>query len=315
MTLCLEINGFTKKNRKGEKLIFFMKRLLFIFNPAAGKGTITGKLYSVINSYFQAGYLVTAVPTARQDILRTILTPDMEYDMIVCAGGDGTLNQVISAYMCAGCRIPIGYVPSGSTNDFAKTLGCSSDFQKALENTCSGTVRKIDVGSFDDRYFVYVAAFGKLAEISYSTSQSVKNILGHFAYILKGIQTVAELKAYRLKMECNDFVVEDDFIIGLVMNSLSVGGFKNPVSKDVRLDDGLFEVLLVRMPKNIVELQSLIVDLLSQNMNNELLIYVQTGKIKIESEPVGWSLDGEFGGIKESVEIQNCRCAVQIAGS
>ena len=109
--------------------------------------------------------------------------------------------------------------------------------------------------------------------------------------------------------------MEDDFIIGLVMNSLSVGCFKNPVSKDVRLDDGLFEVLLVRMPKNIVELQSLIVDLLSQNMNNELLIYVQTGKIKIESEPVGWSLDGEFGGIKESVEIQNCRCAVQIAGS
>ncbi len=296
-------------------IFFMMKRLLFIFNPAAGKGTITGKLYSVINSYFQAGYLVTAVPTARQDILRTILTPDMEYDMIVCAGGDGTLNQVISAYMCAGCRIPIGYVPSGSTNDFAKTLGCSSDFQKALENTCTGTVRKIDVGSFDDRYFVYVAAFGKLAEISYSTSQSVKNILGHFAYILKGIQTVTELKAYRLKMECNDFIVEDDFIIGLVMNSLSVGGFKNPVSKDVRLDDGLFEVLLVRMPKNIMELQSLIVDLLGQNMNNELLIYVQTDKIKIESEPVGWSLDGEFGGIKESVEIQNRRCAVQIAGS
>lgn len=292
-----------------------MKKLLFIFNPVAGKGAITGKLYSIVDLYFQTGYLVTAVPTAKQDILRTILTSDIEYDMIVCAGGDGTLNQVISAYMYAGCKIPVGYIPMGSTNDFAKTLGCSSDFQKALENTCSGTVRKIDIGSFDDRYFVYVAAFGKFAEISYSTSQSVKNILGHFAYILKGIQTVAELKAYHLKMEYGNSVIEDDFIIGLVMNSLSVGGFKNPVSRDVRLDDGLFEVLLVRMPKNIMELQALIVDLIGQNMNNELLIYVQTDKIKIESEPMGWSLDGEFGGIKESVEIQNCRYAVQIAGS
>lgn len=292
-----------------------MKKLLFIFNPVAGKGAVTGKLYSIINTYFRAGYLVTAVPTARQDILKEILVSNMEYDLIVCAGGDGTLNQVISSYMKTECKIPIGYVPAGSTNDFAKTLGCSNNFQKALENTCLDNVRRIDIGHFDEEYFIYVAAFGKLAEISYSTSQSVKNVLGHFAYVLKGIQTITELKAYHLKLECASATVEGDFIIGLIMNSFSVGGFKNPVSKDVKLDDGLFEVLLIRMPKNIVELQSLITDLIGQNMENELLIYIQADKIKIESEPVSWSLDGEFGGIKEYVEIENCRCAIPITGS
>lgn len=292
-----------------------MKKLLFIFNPVAGKGAITGRLYSIVDLYFQAGYLVTAVPTARQEILRTIITSDMEYDLVVCAGGDGTLNQVISAYMKTKCKIPIGYVPAGSTNDFAKTLGCSNDFQKALEDTCQNNIRRIDIGHFDEEYFIYVAAFGKLAEISYSTSQSVKNVLGHFAYVLRGIQAITELKAYHLKLECAAAVVEGDFIIGLIMNSLSVGGFKNPVSKDVKLDDGLFEVLLIRMPKNIVELQSLITDLIGQNMENELLIYIQSDKIKIESEPVSWSIDGEFGGIKEYVEIENCRCAVPIVGS
>lgn len=256
--------------------------------------------------------MVTVLPTAQKDALLEALDFIKEYDRIVCAGGDGTLNQVISAYMCTGCSIPVGYLPAGSTNDFAKTLGYSGDFQKALEATCLDTVQKIDVGQFNDKSFIYVAAFGKLAEISYSTSQSVKNVLGHFAYILKGIQTVTELKAYHLKIECNGKTIEDDFIIGLIMNTLSVGGFKSPVSKDVRLDDGLFEVLLVRMPKNIIELQSIIVALLNQNMDNEMMIYELTGSMRIYSEAMGWSLDGEFGGITEYVEIQNRKCAVGI---
>ena len=289
-----------------------MKKLLFIFNPVAGKGAIVGRLFSIVDAYFQAGYLVTVIPAAKRNILVENLILTMEYDRIVCAGGDGTLNQVISAYMCTGCSIPVGYLPAGSTNDFAKTLGYSGDFQKALEATCLDTVQKIDVGQFNDKYFIYVAAFGKLAEISYSTSQSVKNVLGHFAYILKGIQTVTELKAYHLKIECNGKTIEDDFIIGLIMNTLSVGGFKSPVSKDVRLDDGLFEVLLVRMPKNIIELQCIIVALLNQNMDNEMMIYEQTGSMRIYSEAMGWSLDGEFGGITEYVEIQNRKCAVGI---
>lgn len=289
-----------------------MKKILFVFSPIAGRGTIKSQLFFVINSYFKQGYLVTVLPTAQKDALLEALDFIKEYDRIVCAGGDGTLNQVISAYMCTGCSIPVGYLPAGSTNDFAKTLGYSGDFQKALEATCLDTVQKIDVGQFNDKYFIYVAAFGKFAEISYSTSQSVKNVLGHFAYILKGIQTVTELKAYHLKIECNGKTIEDDFIIGLIMNTLSVGGFKSPVSKDVRLDDGLFEVLLVRMPKNIIELQSIIVALLNQNMDNEMMIYEQTGRMRIYSEAMGWSLDGEFGGITEYVEIQNRKCAVGI---
>lgn len=293
-----------------------MKKLLFIFNPVAGKGIISNKITSIINFYSEKGYLVTVLPTAKQNVLLNILTEYKEFfDIIVCAGGDGTLNQVVSSYLKAKCKLPIGYIPAGSTNDFAKTLGVGGDFKSMLENTCLDTVRKIDVGKFDEEYFIYVAAFGSLAEISYSTLQAIKNILGHFAYVLKGIQKVTDLKAYKLKMECNNCTVEGEFIIGLIMNSISIGGFKNPFSEKFFLDDGLFEILLVRMPRNINQLQTIIVDLMSKNMDSSMFVYMQSDSIKFESSSVGWSLDGEFGGIREAVEIQNCRKVIPIIGN
>lgn len=178
-----------------------MKNLLFVFNPVAGKGIIANKIANIITFYSKRDYLVTVLPTAKQEVTFKVLTTNgAMFDLIVCAGGDGTLNQVITSYLKS--KLPIGYIPSGSTNDFAKTLGFNGDFQNMLENTCSDAVRKIDVGKFDDKYFIYVAAFGSLAEISYSTPQEIKNILGHFAYILKGIQKITDLRAYQLRMEC-----------------------------------------------------------------------------------------------------------------
>lgn len=293
-----------------------MKKLLFIFNPTAGKAQIINKFYSIIDFYTKRDYLVTTMSTSMLGEFADVLREAPNYfDAIVCAGGDGTLNGVISCCMETGCAMPIGYLPMGSTNDFAKTLGYSMDLTQALEKSCIKGERFIDIGRFNNRYFVYVAAFGSLAEVSYSTSQEAKNILGHFAYLLKGIQKVTDLKAYQLTLECNDQIVEGEFCIGFVMNSLSIGGFRNPVSEFVILDDGLFEVLLVRMPKNLNELQQIILDLINQKITSEMLVYMQTGHLKIRSNQMEWSLDGEFGGSVSEVEIWNCRQAIRIIGN
>ena len=293
-----------------------MKNLLFVFNPVAGKGIIANKIANIITFYSKRDYLVTVLPTAKQEVIfKVLITNGTTFDLIVCAGGDGTLNQVVTSYLKSQCKLPIGYIPAGSTNDFAKTLGFNGDFQNMIDNTCSDIVRKIDVGKFDDQYFIYVAAFGSLAEISYSTPQEIKNILGHFAYILKGIQKITDLKAYQLRMECNHQVIEGEFIIGLIMNSVSIGGFKNLFSEKFFLDDGLFEILLIRMPRNINQLQTIIIDLMNKNLASNMFVYMQSDSIKFESEPMGWSLDGEFGGIIENVEIRNFSKAIPIIGN
>lgn len=293
-----------------------MKNLLFILNPMAGKGLIVNKIYSVLAFYTEKGYIVTALPTGRREVLEEVFNNQIgNFQLIVCAGGDGTLNGVISICMETGCRLPIAYLPVGSTNDFAKTLGYSNDFNENLENSCVDVYHKIDIGKFGNKYFVYVAAFGSLAEVSYSTSQSSKNLLGHLAYLLKGIQKITDLKAYTLKMEYEDGCIEGTFVLGLIMNSLSIGGFKNPVSDAVILNDGLFEVLLIKKPSNLSELQTIIIDLISQKVDGEMFYYIQTSHLVIRSEPMGWSLDGEFGGVVEAAEVWNCREAIEIKGS
>ncbi len=204
----------------------------------------------------------------------------------------------------------------GSTNDFARTLGFSSDFTEILKQSCMSAERRIDIGKFNDQYFVYVAAFGSLAEVSYSTPQWTKNILGHFAYLLKGIQKVTDIKSYSLTIVYDGKIEKGEFCIGLVMNSLSIGGFKNPVSQDVVLDDGLFEVLLIRTPQSLNELQQIIVSLLGQKIYEEkMFIYIQTGNLKVESDLMEWTLDGEFGGAAQKIEISNCRQALRIISS
>lgn len=292
-----------------------MKKILFIFNPIAGKSQIVNKFYSIIDFYVKHGCLVTTMPMNMLDNFSEVLSQCRDgFDVIVCAGGDGTLNGVISRCMKIGCGLPIGYLPMGSTNDFAKTLGYSLDLTQALERSCMKEERLVDIGKFNDRYFVYVAAFGSLAEVSYSTSQEAKNILGHFAYLLKGIQKITDLKSYKLTLECNEQMVEGEFCVGLVMNSLSIGGFKNPVSEFVVLDDGLFEILFVKMPKTLNELHQIIHDLINQKITNEMFVYKQTGHLKIQSDQMEWSLDGEFGGVANDVEIWNCKQAIRIVG-
>lgn len=291
-----------------------LKKLLFLFNPIAGKAQIKDRLLSIITYYTEQEYLVTAYPT--NTLLNELLSQSMDYyNLIICAGGDGTLSRVVSSYMLTGCKTPLGYLPMGSTNDFARTLGYTSDFNELLKQSCRNSERRIDVGKFNDSYFVYVAAFGTLTEISYCTSQLAKNVLGYFAYILKGIQKIADLKSYVLRLESAEKSFEGEFCMGFVMNSLSIGGFKNPVSRFVELDDGVFEVLLIRMPKNLNELQHIIADLLGQRITSEMLVYLQTDCLKIYSADMEWTLDGEFGGSVNEAEIKNCQQALCILGT
>lgn len=290
-----------------------MKRLLFIFNEKSGRAQLKERLYSIVNFYQQNDFIVTLLPIEQIKYLSELLEVN-QIDILVCAGGDGTLNSVLSKYMELGCKIPVGYLPMGSTNDFARTLGYTDDFEEALQRSCQESVRAVDIGRFNDQYFVYVAAFGSLTEVSYCTSQPMKNVLGHFAYILSGIQKITDIRSYHLKVQYQHQQIEGQFCMGFIMNSLSIGGFKNPLSDFVKLDDGKFEVFLIKMPRGLMELQQIVADLLSQNIQGSMFTYFQTDRLEIQSEPIRWTLDGEFGGEVGVVEIENCEKAVEIVG-
>lgn len=290
-----------------------MKKLLFIFNEKSGRAQLKERLHSIVNFYQENNFIVTLLPIKQINCFSELLETST-VDVLVCAGGDGTLNSVLSQYMKLGCKMPVGYLPMGSTNDYARTLGYTDDFEKALQRSCLGVARTVDIGRFNDQYFVYVAAFGSLTEVSYSTSQPMKNILGHFAYILSGIQKITDIRFYHLKLHNQDQQIEGQFCMGFIMNSLSIGGFKNPLSDLVKLDDGKFEVFLIKMPRGLLELQQIVADLLVQNIHNSMFVYFQADYLEIQSEPIRWTLDGEFGGELGTVKIANCKKAVRILG-
>lgn len=290
-----------------------MRKLLFIFNPSAGKAKLRNKIYDIIQFYTNHGYLITLYPTQMcKDAYSFIKNMEDMYDLIVCSGGDGTLNEVISGLLDSGKSKILGYIPSGSTNDFSRSIGIPSEIENALEITCSGTPYNVDIGCFNQHYFVYVAAFGAFTQISYATPQKMKNTFGYLAYILQGIKALSELRSYHLELEYLDKTIRGDFIVGLITNSFTVAGFKNPICSLTELNDGLFEILLIRMPKNIVELQTIIVALLNEKIDSEYMICIQTPCFKITSEPIEWTFDGEYGGKFTEAFIVNLHKAVKI---
>jgi YegS/Rv2252/BmrU family lipid kinase len=292
-----------------------MKKLLFVFNPRAGKAQIPGRIFDIINYYTQQGYLVTVYPTQMADDGRSYVQEmDEHYDMIICSGGDGTLNEIISGILLSQCDCVLGYIPSGSTNDFGRSLGLPMNIEEAMKITCHGEAKAIDVGLLNNQYFVYVAAFGVFTDVAYATPQDMKNTFGYLAYILQGIKSLTELRTYAIEMEYDGNIVKDDFIVGLVMNSFSIAGFKNPLGAATELDDGLFEILMVRLPKNIIELQAIVTSLLSEKVDSQYMLYAQASHIKIKSEPIEWTLDGEYGGRFEAVDITNCHKAIRMIG-
>lgn len=236
-----------------------------------------------------------------------------KYDLVVCSGGDGTLDEVVTGMEQSEVNVPIGYIPAGSTNDFANSLGIPKNMDEAARVAVNGTPFPCDVGGFNGDTFVYVAAFGLFTEVSYQTSQQMKNILGHAAYILEGAKHLMDITSYRMKVSHDGEIIEDEFIYGMVTNSISVGGFKGISGPDVLLDDGLFEVTLIKNPKNPIELNKILAGLANRENDNELIYSFKTSEMHVESEEeVPWTLDGEFGGSHTDLTITNLNKQITI---
>lgn len=290
------------------------KKMLFVFNPHAGKSRIKPKLADIVDEFVRGGYWVTSYTTqCVSDAQEVVREHANEYDIVVCSGGDGTLNEVVNGVLDSGANIPIGYIPAGSTNDYGRSLGISRDMVQAARVAIDGTDFHSDLGILNGKSFVYVAAFGAFTEVSYQTSQQLKNILGHSAYIINGVNSLSSIKAYPMRFNIDGEVVEDEFIYGMITNTVSVGGFKGLTGRDVALDDGLFEVLLVRKPNNPIELQSMLTGLMIENFDSKCIYKFKAGRIVAESESeVAWTLDGEYGGDHTRVEIRNLMQAFTI---
>lgn len=286
-----------------------MKKMLFIVNPKSGKEKMKGRLLEIVNIFSGAGYQIQIHVTQRaQDARDVVIREGSQKDIIVCSGGDGTLNEVITGMLQLKHQPVLGYIPAGSTNDFASNLKLPRQLSAAAKVVVSGEDYPIDIGEFcGTESFVYVAGFGAFTEVSYLTPQDKKNLLGHQAYVLESVKSLTSIKPYRLRVQCHDWELEGDFIFGMVTNTISVAGFKGLVNQDVALNDGLFEVLLIRNPKGPAELGSMVSELLLKEENN-LVLKFKTSHIRIFSaEPVDWVLDGEFGGSRTEVEIRNLR--------
>ncbi len=290
------------------------QRLLFIFNLRSGKGKIKENLAEIVDIMVKAGWEVTVYTTQCQgDAVEKARLEAGEYDRIVCSGGDGTLDEVVTGMMKAKSRVPIGYIPAGSTNDFGNSLGIDKDMRKAAQIAASGRMFPCDIGRFNDDFFVYVAAFGLFTDVSYQTSQDMKNVLGHAAYILEGAKQLWDIPSVRMQVEYDGNVLYDEFIYGMITNSNSVGGFDGLISGDVILNDGVFEVTLIKTPKNPMELSEVLACLTNIRKESDMLYTFQTSSIKFtSSESVSWTLDGEYGGDHQTVLIEDCPRALEI---
>lgn len=290
------------------------RKALFIVNPHAGKGQIKNHLLSIVDILTKAGYEVTVYTTqCRGDAIRVARERRREYELVVCSGGDGTLDEIVTGMIQSGFKTKIGYIPAGSTNDFANSLNLPSTMRKAADIVAAGHTFACDVGVFNHDVFVYVAAFGIFTEVSYETPQEMKNMLGHIAYILEGMKQIQNIKSYHMKVTYDENTIEGDFIYGMITNSHSIGGFKNITGKNVALNDGLFEVMLIKRPNNLIELNRILAALVSENMDTDSMYCFKTASIQLESkEEVAWTLDGEFGGNHKRVELTNKQEAVDI---
>ena len=291
-----------------------MQKLLFIVNPAAGQKKIAKHLGDVISLFNRHGYEVTVYMTqASGDGTHIAMAHAGRFDLVVCAGGDGTLNEVITGLLRGGIDVPIGYIPCGSTNDFASTLKIPGNVMQAAQIIMDGVPHAHDVGVFGDRYFTYVASFGAFTRTSYTTPQNVKNALGHLAYWLEGIQELAQIRPMRMCFLLDGETVEDDFIFGAISNATVVGGVLTLDSRQVDLQDGKFELLLIRAPRDAIELGECIRALSEQKYDCGMITFRSFSKLTVyPNTPITWSLDGERAEGSDRIPIQNLQRAVRI---
>ena len=290
------------------------KKMLFVFNPKAGKGRIKMHLLDIVDIFSSHDYEVIIRATqAPKDAYEKAKEYADSVDLIVCSGGDGTLDEVVTGITEKNSNVPIGYIPAGSTNDFANSLFMPKSMVKAAQMIMEEKLYHCDIGRFNSKTFAYVAAFGLFTDVSYETDQDLKNVLGHVAYLLEGVKRLFDIKSYHMKVTSEEIQVEDDFIVGMITNSRSVGGFKNLTGKNVDMNDGLFEVTLIRHPKNPLLLQEIMTALVMAEDNTDMIYSFKSKKLTIETEEeVPWTLDGEFGGDHTYVEIENRHKALNL---
>lgn len=291
-----------------------MRKLLFLINPNAGQRKVNKALAEIIGIFNEGGYETTVFMTSGPGHGTEIVEPRAkDYDLIVCAGGDGTLNETITGVLRSGADTPTGYIPCGSTNDFAATLKLSTDVIQAAKDIMAGEPVPYDVGKFGDRYFSYIASFGAFTKVSYSTPQNLKNALGHLAYVLEGIQELPQIRNIPMKLELDDESVEGDYLFGAVSNSTSVGGVLTLNPRLVDLQDGKFEVILVRMVKDMAELGECVMALQNQTYDCAAITFRSVSKLTVTQDPdVVWTLDGERGEGCETIHIENLHRAIRL---
>lgn len=291
------------------------QRLLLIVNPVAGMMKTKSALFNITNTFCKAGYLVvTKITQYRTHATEIVMQYSQDFDLIVCCGGDGTLNEVIEGLLKSGSTTPLGYIPSGSTNDFANTLQLSTKPAKAAGNIIAGSEYKLDIGLFGNRYFSYIASFGAFTAVSYKTAQEVKNTLGHMAYILEGIRELPTIQPYHVSFTTEEKVYEGDYIFASITNSTSVAGLVKLRENLVDLCDGLFEVILVKNPQNINQLNKIIQSIVTSDFaGNEMFEFFKTSKLDIVSaKPLSWTLDGEHVPDISNITIANIPGAITL---
>lgn len=294
-------------------MLQLMKNALLIVNPCAGKMKSKTALFDIISRLCKAGYTLTTQVTQRRSHA-TQLVEEMDIkntELVVCCGGDGTLNEVITGMMGLEKKVPIGYIPTGSTNDFANSVGIPNDPVKAVENIINGEERQIDIGLFNGKFFTYIASFGAFTSASYTAPQATKNVLGHMAYVLEGIKDITGIEAKKIRYFTKHRNGEGDYIFGCVANSLSIGGILKLDSKIVSMNDGLFEVLLIKMPQNVNELHKAVWGLINSDFSDDIFEFFKTDDISFEMPAdADWSLDGEFAKGVKDVSIENIENAI-----
>ena len=295
---------------------FAMQKMMLIANPFSGRGQARLSLMDIVQEFNSADYAVT-VYSPDKDAGRSVsdLARDFapDYDLVVCMGGDGTLSDTIGGLVAGGGNVPLGYIPLGSTNDMANSLGLPKTPLAAARTIINGTPVPYDVGFYDGKYFAYVAAFGAFTDVSYMTPQNLKNTFGHAAYIFSGLSKLQEINPVRTTVEYDDGIIEDSFIFGGVLNSTSMGGVLKLDQSLVSLNDGLFEVLLIRNPLNAVELGTILSDLLTQTYVSEKVVLLHTRKVHFHFHyPTTLTRDGESGGLYADVAMENLHNAVRI---
>ena len=281
---------------------------LMIMNPVSGKLGLIRHFKEITQLFKDAGYTLdircTSGKGSAQEIVKSAAH---DKDIIICAGGDGTLNDIINGIMDAKLDLPIGYIPCGTTNDFASSVGLSKNVTKAAKDIISGTPKSVDVGKFGNSYFSYVASFGAFTQSSYATPQNMKNTLGHFAYVLEGMKELPYLKPTKLTITTETGeIFSDEYAVGAIANSTSIAGIIKLDSARVDMSDGVFEVILIKYPKNIMDLNNIVISLNTNDFENPSISFFRAKKLIIESEnPIQWSLDGECFEADKKETIKN----------